>query len=1080
MSKWGILCALLLILANADGKSGTPISSYDGIFTLFGLNIGEHVENRIIGHLESVSGLIVESLEHADEVEEITRRSKGNYLIFSAGNTTLAESYTPLKGTSFHLDGDKKDYLEPDSFRLRYQSSVQGYKWPALISNGLPLSSETHKNTSLNKDLVHYGAVVGAYAGLEALGFGFLHPLEPFIPSSVSLATACEEGSVAKQSKGEKCEDRHNCCIDVIEEPHWTERSFHLHTQHPIELTEVLQGHDIPQFGPHGPRCRLFSEKRDRMKRRRKEDAQLLSVEERRALVAARQAEEQEESSTPYCERWEDMVRDVDLMFEWAVANRQNKIEWLLLGNYKWGDEFHTRNKRLKLLTGLGHRYSLLVGADVPLGNIQQHGWNIVNIRSPLKAQTAQIQTRVDWVFSAGFDFMTTESGLSEFHAPECGLMLKLLNEFASYVNVTWGREAGVKVHCSTGQVCMDYEDPVTGDPLNFNFLPYYAHKGLGVFPHTIQIYSLDDPTAGAYGNKDFGYMEEYMVHEAKAGNRSVMFYPETAYWVNVDVDVPLFLPVYGQRRQHDLRRLARREHLEHFKIDGQMNFDSGWEWGYWLSDVVTARQAWQPTISPAGTGTGTGTGAPECVRRQRVGGAACTEQEYPEATTDQWDAFPHALRPLTRLFSPEIGGRLERLLVSLTKAQYRLLVRGEVVEGVPSPNLKKLQGIAYISGGDTWIDLPHMLGQHTLQPTKIHLRETADPDWRHVHPLLRAMETDFGSARDTMDGILADATAAVWAKLAEESAAQASPFRRAGQLFAPEGGTGSAGEDASSSDPSADDTTDDPSSVAASQEAQSRQQARLFERQPQVAILQELADCVAMLALRARQVRLLYMSKHLQTFGSAPDYRPFPPSAEHNDTASAEGCDVDAATGLSMCPAGSQSQSQSPEGPGGDTHTAPDTFSDNEGEGAGHVHMNIHKTATEIQGQARAAIGEATALVARMESNYRVPWQRVAEWRENPTVYRYGYLWSVHSLYYWWRDQGLTEGGSVQSKYSPCYLNRMDLVEIGLGWGQKTLENLRYFVNTWSPFRSGYPLELVNCLSAPKAAYQFPRDLFK
>ena len=63
--------------------------------------------------------------------------------------------------------------------------------------------------------------------------------------------------------------------------------------------------------------------------------------------------------------------------------------------------------------------------------------------------------------------------------------------------------------------------------------------------------------------------------------------YRETAYWVNVDIDVPLFIPLYGQRRLHDLRRIAGREIKENFKIDGQMNFDSGWEWGYWLSDVV-------------------------------------------------------------------------------------------------------------------------------------------------------------------------------------------------------------------------------------------------------------------------------------------------------------------------------------------------------------------------------------------------------------------------------------------------------------------------------------------------------------
>jgi hypothetical protein len=92
-----------------------------------------------------------------------------------------------------------------------------------------------------------------------------------------------------------------------------------------------------------------------------------------------------------YCERWEDMVADVDLLFEWAVANRLNQVEWLLLGNYKWGDELDTRARRLKLLTHLGHQYSLLVGADVPLGNSQQHGWTMVNIRATFGEQVSQI-----------------------------------------------------------------------------------------------------------------------------------------------------------------------------------------------------------------------------------------------------------------------------------------------------------------------------------------------------------------------------------------------------------------------------------------------------------------------------------------------------------------------------------------------------------------------------------------------------------------------------------------------------------------------------------------------------------------
>ena len=51
----------------------------------------------------------------------------------------------------------------------------------------------------------------------------------------------------------------------------------------------------------------------------------------------------------------------------------------------------------------------------------------------------------------------------------------------------------GIKVHCSTGQVCEDFPDPITGDPVNFNFLPMFATSALGVFPHTVQMYGLGE-----------------------------------------------------------------------------------------------------------------------------------------------------------------------------------------------------------------------------------------------------------------------------------------------------------------------------------------------------------------------------------------------------------------------------------------------------------------------------------------------------------------------------------------------------------------------------------------------------------
>jgi hypothetical protein len=49
--------------------------------------------------------------------------------------------------------------------------------------------------------------------------------------------------------------------------------------------------------------------------------------------------------------------------------------------------------------------------------------------------------------------------------------MLELMNEFAEYVNGTWGREAGIKVHCSTGQV---------GAPIPFPYRDLYLGPYLG------------------------------------------------------------------------------------------------------------------------------------------------------------------------------------------------------------------------------------------------------------------------------------------------------------------------------------------------------------------------------------------------------------------------------------------------------------------------------------------------------------------------------------------------------------------------------------------------------------------------
>ena len=64
--------------------------------------------------------------------------------------------------------------------------------------------------------------------------------------------------------------------------------------------------------------------------------------------------------------------------------------------------------------------------------------------------------------------------------------------------------------------------------------------------------------------------------------------------------------------------------------------------------------------------------------------------------------------------------------------------------------------------------------------------------------------------------------------------------------------------------------------------------------------------------------------------------------------------------------------------------------------------------TASARLQQTRVADANATMLaavetVATREAAYRVPVERIAGWRNGSTAYRFGYLWTAHSLYYWW-----------------------------------------------------------------------------
>jgi hypothetical protein len=200
--------------------------------------------------------------------------------------------------------------------------------------------------------------------------------------------------------------------ISTSESPYWPTRTWHIHTQHPLEFTEVLNGFDAPLFAHY--------------------DSEGFPTEEAvtqalQGKLACRKGE--------YCESWESMFGTLDGLFEWLAANRQNRVEVLLLGSAKW-DRYGNltsgpeRQSRLQRINTLAHSYGVLIGADIPIANRQQHGWKMISLQDSFEQQTLDIQNRVDWAFAADYDFISTESGLSEFTKPSCDLMLSLFNVF--------------------------------------------------------------------------------------------------------------------------------------------------------------------------------------------------------------------------------------------------------------------------------------------------------------------------------------------------------------------------------------------------------------------------------------------------------------------------------------------------------------------------------------------------------------------------------------------------------------------------------------------------------------------------
>lgn len=501
------------------------------------------------------------------------------------------------------ISKEQLSLLGAESFIIQIEKEEDKTK-VYVAANGV--AKDFHKHHQ-KKKLGNLGMHFALFHLMEELGFSFLHPLEPTIPQELKQLEA----------------------KTIKESPRWKNRVIHLHTMHPLELTNLLNGWGKGSWKDE--------------------------------------------------KGWKSQLKHWRVYMQWLLANKQNSVQWVMLEKLQWAQFALSKNRqdRIKQIVNIAHEYGIYVGIDAAIALEQQNAFRLIHKFGNRKTELEDMHTRIDYLMETGIDYLSTEMGSSEFTNPGDDVMLLWMNDFTDYLATKWKAESDIKIHVTKNQKAHAYRDPVTGQyPSNFNFLIHYADPRLTALIHTVQHYSLKDP-APTYHRKNFKSMFEFM--KVEAGRRKILWYPETAYWVSFDVDVPLFLPVYAHRRIADLRQIALAEDRGELgvgkhkgsKIQGQLIFSSGWEWGYWLNDVAAARAAWNPHHNEANTND--------------------SLQKILEQSLKNIDSNSH----------------LAQFLTTYADMQKELLIYGRLPGVLKAPRrIKKLSGQAYLQGWESWDDI--------------------------------------------------------------------------------------------------------------------------------------------------------------------------------------------------------------------------------------------------------------------------------------------------------------------------------------------------------------------------------------
>jgi len=274
---------------------------------------------------------------------------------------------------------------------------------------------------------------------------------------------------------------------------------------------------------------------------------------------------------------------------DWLVKTGQNYFQWVLL-DPKHVD-FDALRPHAQAIIDYAHARNVTVGGSLQIWGKAALQNNMVLVTDPAQAN-AQIDAGLDRLMQIGWDAVDLQLG--EFISSDPQSVIDWLSHCVEHLAATHPNVL-VNVENHVGNYKNLYVD-YKGQTVFYYHLPQFADPRLGQNVHTLSLFDVYRNWA-TYAHPDFHLQHDYLMKMLPTGRR-VKYHPESAYWISADIDVPLFLPEFLFSRWNDVHNLVGEIRAQGLPpLYGHLMFSSGHEWGYWLTDYMTAKILWEPEL---------------------------------------------------------------------------------------------------------------------------------------------------------------------------------------------------------------------------------------------------------------------------------------------------------------------------------------------------------------------------------------------------------------------------------------------------------------------------------------------------